>query len=174
LSAVGLSFIAPRLYIAEGRPPAPFGPSATRLETLRSIAGPIIAAARWLAYPVAMGRLRAHRLTVPLWLIAAVALLMSACDGPPHVMSLALVNSTDARLYIRVDGEPYPDAELHWVEPGETFTVGDGRYLWEQPRRVQAFDERGALRFDRSFAEGDLDALNWRIVLQEDQRPPSP
>jgi hypothetical protein len=108
----------------------------------------------------------AHWLVLCVLLSTTVAVLTSACrDGPPYTVGLDLVNPTDVRLYVRMDGEPHPDAELHWVEPGGTLGVAGFRYRWERPRRVQAFDEQENLRFERSLPEVDLDALNWRVVL---------
>jgi hypothetical protein len=116
---------------------------------------------------------RAHRLVLPLLLTAVVAFLTSACDGPPRLIPLDLVNPTDVPLDVRVDGKPYPDAEVHWVAPGGTLGVGTMRSTWQRPRRVQAFDDGGEVRFEVSLTGADLDALNWRLVLQGDQRPPS-
>jgi hypothetical protein len=109
---------------------------------------------------------RAHRLFL-LLLLSTVVVLTSACERPPYVMSVDFVNSTDMRLEIRVDGVPYPK-HAPWVEPGGTLGVVTGRTEWERPRQVQAFDEQGKLRFERFLTEGDLDALNWRVVLQGD------
>jgi hypothetical protein len=106
----------------------------------------------------------AHWLVLTLLLSAAVALLTSACDGPPYTVRLELVNPTDVRLEVRVDGEPI-SSHAPWIEPGGTRQVADFRYAWERPRRVQAYDEQGKLYFERSLTDVDLDAVDWRLNL---------
>jgi hypothetical protein len=134
----------------------------------------IVAAARCLAYPVVVDGPRAHHRILPLLLSVVLAILTSACDGPPSVRGLELVNPTDMRLYVRLDGEPYLSEHAPWIRAGGTLRVSHFRSEWRQPRLMQAFDEQGELRFERTLTEADLDAANWRVVLQGDQRPPSP
>jgi hypothetical protein len=107
----------------------------------------------------------AHWLVLTLLLSTAVALLTSACrDGPPYTVRLELVNPTDVRLEVRVDGEPI-SSHAPWIEPGGTRQVADFRYAWERPRRVQAYYEQGKLYFERSLTDVDLDAVDWRLNL---------
>jgi hypothetical protein len=65
--------------------------------------------------------------------------------------------------YVRV----YVDGDLEVVlEPNESDTVKDMKFLWWEDRPVEAFDPSGRVLYSANLDDGDLKDLGYRIVIE--------
>jgi hypothetical protein len=70
-------------------------------------------------------------------------------------------NRTSGDVTILVDGE----AEAV-VAPSETETISELEMYWKLNRFVQAVDSDGAVLFYASLSEGDLQRMDYRVVIE--------
>jgi hypothetical protein len=75
---------------------------------------------------------------------------------------ITLENRTPYYVTIYVDGQV--EAVL---EPNETETIKDFKFLWVTDRPVEAVDREGRVLYSANLDDDDLERMDYRIVLEE-------
>ncbi len=85
----------------------------------------------------------------------------SGCRHPDDIR-VTFVNNTNYVLHLRMKGELFsPDKPLH---PGKSIRSAGNLRSW--PARIQAFDQDGIVRFDKTISREELQEMDFRIVIE--------
>lgn len=99
-------------------------------------------------------------------MLVMLTIFLSGCQYPYHPDSIHVtyVNNTNYVLHLRANEQPFRRDKP--LDPGTSIRVGDRLRYWGDATRIQAVDEDGVVRFDKTITKEELQEMDFRIIIE--------
>ena len=77
---------------------------------------------------------------------------------------MTYVNNTSYTITLSANGQPFSPGKP--LPPGKSTKTGSRLRYWGDGRHIQAFDQDGIVRFDKTISQEELKEMNFLIIIE--------